>query len=262
MADPTTERGEFRNGIAIVAGGSGGLGAAICERLAEGGVDIALTYFRNAGAAAETVARLEKRGVRAMAVQTDLTELTQVTRLVETVRSAWGNPSTVVYAAGPQLYFRYISKLEPELFRHTMEQDVGGFYNLAFAALPPLREERGALVALSTPAITKYTKKDLLSVAPKAAIHSIIKGIAVEEGRFGVRANSVGVGLVGDAGLFESLKQNGSIDDKFMKATYERVPLGRLGKASEIAEAVAFLASERASFVTGHILMTDGGLSA
>ena len=253
---------EFRNGIAIVAGGSGGLGAAICARLAQAGLDVAFTYFRNQAAAADTADRLEKRGVRAMAVQTDLTDIAQVAGLLETVRDAWGNPGTVVYAAGPQLHFRYISKLEPDLFRHTMDQDVNGFYNLAYSVLPVLREERGSLVALSTPAITKYTKKDLLSVAPKAAIHSIVKGIAVEEGRFGVRANSVGVGLVGDAGLFESLKENGSIDDKFMEATYQEVPLGRLGKAAEIAEAVAFLASERASFVTGHILMADGGLSA
>ncbi len=262
MDDSAPQRAEFRNGIAIVAGGSGGLGAAICDRLAQSGVDIACTYFRNEAAAAATVKQLEERGVRAMAVRTDLTDIAQVNRLVETVRDTWGNPGTVIYAAGPQLHFRYISKLEPDLFRHTMEQDVNGFYNLAFTVLPVLREERGALVALSTPAITRYTKKDLLSVAPKAAIHSIVKGIAVEEGRFGVRANSVGVGLVGDAGLFESLKENGSIDDKFMEATYQEVPLGRLGRAAEIAEAVAFLASERASFVTGHILMADGGLSA
>lgn len=255
-------RSDFRNGIALVAGGSGGLGASICRLLAKVGVDIAFTYFRNEITAKELVNELESAGVRAMAIRMDLADLESVKAGVETVRAKFGDPSTLIYAAGPQLHFRYIVNIEPDLFHRTMKQDVDGFYNLVSSVLPILREERGALVALATPAIQKYTKKDILSIAPKAAVHAIVKGIAVEEGRYGVRANSVGVGLVGDAGLFESLKENGSIDDKFMKATYERVPLARLGKSSEIAEAVIFLASEKASFITGNILMADGGLSA
>lgn len=261
MSGSRAEQAGFRNGIALVAGGSGGLGRAICEKLAAQGVDVAFTYHRNAERATATAVAIESHGTRAMAIQTDLVDTQQVAQLIERVTSEWGSPSSVIYAAGPQLHFKYISQLDPALFKTTMEQDVFGFYNLVSASLPLLRQEKGALVALSTPAIVRFTKKDILSIAPKAAIHSVVRGIAVEEGRFGVRANSVGVGLVGDAGLFDSLTVNGSIDDKFMQPTYERVALQRLGKAHEIAEAVSFLASERASFITGQILMTDGGLS-
>ena len=253
---------EFRNTIAIVAGGSGGLGAAICNRLASAGLDVAFTYHRNKQRAEEVKAQVEAHGVRAMAEPVDLADASRVAEFVGEVERQWGRPGTVVYAAGPKLHFKYISQLDPALFRSTIEQDVCGCYNLVHAVLPALRAERGALVALCTPAIKRYTKKDLLSVAPKAAIHGIIAGLAVEEGRYGIRANSVGVGLVGDAGLFESLRAGGDIDDKYLEATYEVVPLQRLGLAAEIAEAVAFLASERASFITGQILMADGGLSA
>lgn len=262
MSGSRAEEAGFRNGIAVVAGGSGGLGRAICEKLAAQGVDVAFTYNRNAERAKAVAAAIGGHGARAMAVQTDLVDEQQVVRLLDRVTGEWGRPSTVIYAAGPQLYFKYISQLEPALFKATMDQDVNGFYNLVSASLSQLRQEKGALVSLATPAIVRHTKKDILSIAPKAAIHSIVRGIAVEEGRFGVRANSVGVGLVGDAGLFDSLTANGSIDEKFIQTTYERVALQRLGRANEIAEAVIFLASERASFITGQLLMADGGLSA
>lgn len=253
---------EFSNGIAIVAGGSGGLGAAICDRLAASGLDVALTFHNNRRRADEVKARIEGHGRRAITEQVNLADAGRVAEFVAQVEATWGNPGTVVYAAGPKLHFKYISQLDPELFRSTIDQDVCGCFNLISATLPSLRMERGALVALITPAIRRYTKKDLLSVSPKAAIHGIIAGVAVEEGRFGVRANSVGVGLVGDAGLFDTLVADGGIDDKYMEATYEVVPLKRLGLAAEIAEAVHFLASKRASFITGQALMADGGLSA
>lgn len=252
---------KFRNGIAIVAGGSGGIGGAICEKLASQGVKVAFTYNRNKERAEQVVNKIEAYGQTALAAQVDLLDFNGVSQFLATVCDTWGEPSTIVYAAGPPLKFKYISQIEPDMFRQIMESDIFGCYNLIYAGLPSLRNTKGAFVGLSTPAIEHYTKRDILSVAPKAAIHSVVRGIASEEGRFGVRANSVGLGLVGDAGLFESLRENGDIDDKFMRTTYERVPLGRLGRAEEIAEAVTFLASERASFITGQLLMADGGLS-
>lgn len=257
----TKSENEYRNGIAIVAGGSGGIGAAICEKLASRGVDVAFTYNKNKQRAEETAQRVKKHGRRSLAVQVDLTNEQSVVSLVSQVVDQWGEPSTVVYAAGPTFEMKYISQLKPEQFRYIIENDVFGCYNLIHASLTALRNTRGAFVGLSTPAINHYTKRDILSIAPKAAIHAVIRGVAVEEGRFGVRANSVGVGLVGDAGLIDALQKSGGMDEKFMKATFEYVPMRRLGRAEEIAEAVAFLASERASFVTGQLLMADGGLA-
>ncbi len=253
---------EFRNGIAIVAGGSGGIGAAICEKLASRGVDVAFTYHKSKDKADQTAKRIEQHGQRSMPVQVDLRDAEAVAALVAKVTDTWGDPSTVVYAAGPLLRFHYIAKIPSAMFRDVMEHDVIGCYNLMHASIPALRKTRGALVAMATPALDHYVKKDILSIAPKAAIHAVVRGIACEEGRYGVRANSVGIGLVGDFGLIDALRANGDVDDRFLQTTYEQVPLGRLGRAEEIAEATVFLASERASFVTGQILMVDGGLAA
>jgi len=253
--------GEFRNGVAFVAGGSGGIGAAICEKLASRGVDVALTYNSNRQKAEEAASRVEKHGRRSMIAQLDLTDISAVVALTARITNEWGAPSTVIYAAGPPLKFKHISQVDSDLFRQVMETDVVGCYNLIKANIDGLRNTRGAFVAMATPAIKRYTKKDILSIAPKAAIHALVRGIAAEEGRYGVRANAVGIGLVGDAGQFETLRKNGDIDDKFLQTTFEYVPLQRLGRAEEIAEATAFLASERASFITGQLLMADGGLA-
>lgn len=256
-----SEAGMYRNGIAVVAGGSGGLGGAICELLAERGNDIALTYHKNRARAEEVAGKVREHGRRALIAQVALEDEPSVIAFVDKVRKEWGPPGTVVYAAGPLLSFGYISKVPSSEFRNAIEQDVFGFYNLVQETLPSLRETKGALVSLATPALQRYARTDILSIAPKAAIHSVIRGIASEEGRFGVRANSVGVGLVGDAGLIESLTERGHVNEKFLKATYEWVSLHRLGRAKEVAEVVSFLASERASFVTGQLVNCDGGLA-
>lgn len=99
-----------------------------------------------------------------------------------------------------------------------------------------------------------------MSSAPKAALESLIKGIAVEEGRNGIRANMVGVGAIGD-GMFHKLVARGDFDQRFIESTKSAVALGRLGTAMEIARAVNFLASDAASYVTGQTLMVDGGFA-
>ena len=99
-----------------------------------------------------------------------------------------------------------------------------------------------------------------MSVAPKAAIEALIRGVAREEGRFGVRANSVAVGVV-DAGMFKRLTAQAELSEEWRQAARHNTPLGREGTAEEVAEAAVFLASTRASFVTGQRLVVDGGYS-
>jgi NAD(P)-dependent dehydrogenase (short-subunit alcohol dehydrogenase family) len=111
---------------------------------------------------------------------------------------------------------------------------------------------------MTTPAMRRYTVTDLMSSAPKAAIEQVVKGIAVEEGRFGVRANTVGVGLLTD-GMYQALVDAGSFDERFLEASTRNIALRRFGTAEEIAEAAVFLASARARYVTGQTLMVDGG---
>ncbi len=245
-------------GGAFVAGGSGGIGRAICKQLAEAGCNVALTYRNGRERAEETAALVRSAGRKAVVLQVDLRDEKAVARAVDETALDFGALHTAIYAAGPYIHMRHISRIEPALFRDTMEQDAFGCFNLIHAALPHLRSAKGSLVALATPALRRYAVKDVLSVAPKAAIEALVRGVAAEEGRFGIRANGVGVGVIED-GMYHALVETGDFDQRFLEASRQNMALRRLGTAEEIAEAVVFLASSRARWITGQTLMVDGG---
>jgi NAD(P)-dependent dehydrogenase (short-subunit alcohol dehydrogenase family) len=245
-------------GAAFVAGGSGGIGQAICALLAKSGSDVVLTYRSNREKADAAVAAVKAAGRKASAVALDLRQEGAVRQAVDEAAHEFGGLHTAIYAAGPYIHMRHISRIEPQLFRDTMEQDAFGCFNLIHAALPHLRQARGAFVALETPAIRRYAVKDVLSAAPKAAIEALVRGVAAEEGRFGVRANGVGVGVI-EAGMYHALMETGDFDERFLEASRQNMALRRLGTAQDIAEAVVFLASSRACWITGQTLMVDGG---
>ena len=120
---------------------------------------------------------------------------------------------------------------------------------------------RSNLVACVSTAQFRYATQDALSVVPKAAVTALMTGIAKEEGRFGVRANGVAVGLI-EAGQHLELQRLGQVDQAYLAAAAQATPLRRVGQPEDIAEAVCFLAAnERAGFVTGQVIRVDGGYS-
>ncbi|HEY1709757.1 MAG TPA: SDR family oxidoreductase [Rhizomicrobium sp.] len=252
----TAER--YASGCAIVAGGSGGLGVAICRALAEGGSNAALTYRNNRPPAEAVAEEVREFGRKALVAQADLADEAAVSEFVALAANTFGGIHTAIYAAGPYVDMRYAAQIAPEHFRKTVSTDLFGCYNFLHAALPELRKTRGAVVALSSAATGRFLKKDLLSVAPKAAVETIVKAIAAEEGRFGIRANAVGVGVIAD-GMYHQLRATGDFSDQTLEVIKKSLPLGRLGTAQEIADAVAFLSSDRAGFITGQTLVVDRG---
>ena len=249
---------EYRAGAAVVFGGSGGVGRAICARLAEAGCDVALTYRTNAAAAEEVAASIRARGRRAEVHAVSAGDERAMTSLFDGA-ARLGGIHTVVYAAGSDIPMRFVSEVSRVQWREVMEADATGFFDLVHASLPHLRASRGSLVAVTSAGLYRFPSRDVLSVAPKAAIEALVRAIAKEEGRFGVRANCVALGVI-EAGIFMRLSQ-GELGKDWIDAAHRNTPLRRFGTAEEVADAVRFLSSSRASYVTGQTLVLDGGYS-
>lgn len=249
-----------REGTAFVVGGSGGLGAAICRELAVRGSDVALTYRGNEEAAQLLAADISEWGRRAWAVALDLTNHGQAKASIDAIAEAAGGIHTLIYAAGPHVPQKHLSKVEPEEVRWQLDADAAGFFAVAQPSLPHLRESEGSIIAVTTAATRRFPVRDGLSSIPKAAVEAAIRGFAAEEGRFGVRANTVGPGMLTD-GMAERLMASGDLDETALDAARANIPMRRFGVAADIAEAVCFLASDRARFITGQHLDVDGGFT-
>jgi 3-oxoacyl-[acyl-carrier protein] reductase len=249
---------EGRAGAAVVTGGSGGIGAAIARLLAERGSDVAITYNRNRAAADAVVADVEASGRRAKAWQVSLEDEHATSGFLDAVVAEFGGVHSLVYASGPHVPMIHLSKVGPADFRRQIEEDVIAFYNLIHPAMPLLRATRGNIVAVTTVATRRYPVRDGLSAAPKGAVEAIVRGLAAEEGRFGVRANCVGPGMLVD-GMAERLMSSGDLDERALEVAKNNIAMRRFGHASDIAEAVCFLASDKAGYITGLMLDVDGG---
>jgi 3-oxoacyl-[acyl-carrier protein] reductase len=250
---------DFPEGIALVVGGSGGVGRAVSVALARSGSDVALTYRSNRSGADEAAQAVRDAGRDAHVHALDLADERAVAEVVDAV--ALTSPlHTVVFAAGSDIPMRFVSELTADQWRSAMHRDADGFFHVVRASLPHLRKSHGSIVAVTSAGASRTPTRDVLSVAPKGAIEALVRAVAVEEGRFGVRANAVRLGVI-EAGIFLRLR-GGDLGDDWGAAARKNTPLRRFGTADEAANAVVFLASARASYVTGQMLGVDGGYGA
>lgn len=255
----TANAKDFPEGAVLVFGGSGGIGQSVAMEFARAGSDVAIGYRSKKEVAEKVVGQMRELGRKASAHALDVTDPAQVQAAVDAAVREHGRVHTVVFAAGPVVEQVQIAETSRELWQRSINIEVHGFFNVVQATLPHLRASGGgSYVHLGSAGHMWWPPKDGLSVAPKAANEALIKGIAKEEGRHNIRANSVLVGVI-EAGMFLELLKRGVFDQKWTDETQKLLALKRWGQPEEIGYAAVFLASRRGGYVTGQQINVSGG---
>ncbi len=244
--------------VAVVIGGTGALGAGVARALAAQGAQVCINIHSSRAKAEALDGEIRKAGGLALhCEQVTISEPDAVARFIEGCVARFGRIDTLVYAAGPSFTLDFVSGIDPAEFSRVIDADLKGCYNAIHAALPHLRASRGAIVAVTAAGVERAIARDALSITPKAAITALIRHVALEEGRKGVRANCVAPGFI-DGGLGAAILDQ--VGPEGSKAIVKSIPMQRTGTVEEIADAVLYLSSPRASYVTGTTLFVTGGM--
>lgn len=252
------DNSENSKGAALVIGGSGGLGSAICRTLASEWDGIFFTYNANRDAASTLHAELLK-DCEAEYAAVDLRNADSIHGGVTKAIEHFGTIGTVVFAGGATIQQPYVADIAQQQWDQVIDIELAGFTRLVGEVIPMFRRQQGGtLVSVVSFANYHFPPGDALSAVPKAAIEMLVKAIAREEGRHGIRANSVAPGII-NAGLGDVFQQT-LFTAEIWESQRKRVPLKRFGEADEVADCVAFLASDRSRYITGQTIIVDGGL--
>ena len=237
----------------LITGASRGIGAQCALTFAREGYDVALNYCRSEEKALALVRELEALGVRACAVQADVADSAQVKKMFDAVRAEWGTVDVLVNNAGVA-HVGLLTDMTDDEWRRVIDTDLSGTFYCCREALPDMiRAHSGVIVNIASMWGEVGASCEAAYSAAKAGVIGLTKALAKEVGPSGVRVNAVSPGVV-------MTDMMAGFSDEDVAALKEETPLIQLGSPEDIADAVIFLASEKARFITGQVLSVNGGM--
>jgi 3-oxoacyl-[acyl-carrier protein] reductase len=242
--------------VALVTGASSGIGAATARLLATRGTRVVVNYLRNCAAAEEVVAGIEAAGGQAMAVQADVREAAAVESMIEQVRAAWGGVDVLVHNALMPYVIKSFEDIRWEELGGKLEDEMRAAFVVTKAVLPAMTEHGwGRIIYLGT-GLSRQPREGMIALGTaKAALSQFARYLALELGPRGVTVNVV------EPGPVEDTRMSHVLDKKQKERQVAATPLGRLALPCDVAQAVAFYASEENAFMTGTTAAVNGGLA-
>ena len=242
--------------IAIITGGSRGIGKAIALRLADQGIDIALNYVRNEEAAAQTAEELRKKGVLAEIFQANVGDFDALDPLIKDVLSKFGSIDILIHCAALGA-FKPVHKLRMNQWDLSLDVNSKAFLALSQKVIPIMEQKKeGVILAISSLGSTRFIPNYGAIGISKAALESLIRYLGAELMSKGIRVNGVSGGLVET----DALKYFPEYDT-FKNEVVKRTPAGRIAQPDDIARVIEFLVSKDSSWIVGQTIVADGGLS-
>ena len=245
---------DFAGKTAVVAGGSRGIGRAVCLELAKGGANVVLCYAGNESAAAETVSACEALGAKALSVKCDVADSAQVKKLMDEAIKAFGRIDILVNNAGITRD-GLLMMMKEEDFDAVLSANLKGTFLCMKAVSRTMMKQRyGRIVNLSSVVGLRGNAGQVNYAASKAGVIGMTKSLAKELASRGVTVNAVAPGFI-------DTDMTAAMPEAAKTATLASIPMQRLGAPEDIAKAVAFLASDDAAYITGQVLAVDGGMA-
>ncbi len=244
---------DLSNKVALVTGGSRGIGRAIAIQLAELGADVAINYQSNSEAAQEVVEIIRSHGRQAIAIQADVRDLKAVTAMVKQISKELGGLHIVINNAGVTRDTLMMRMKEAD-WDLVLDTNLKGAFNVIKAAQRPmLRQRYGRIVNISSIAGVGGNAGQANYASAKAGLIGLTKSVAKELGSRSITCNAVAPGYI-------PTDLTATLSEELIKEAERLTPLGRLGTVEDVAKAVAFFASDAAAFITGQVLNIDGGM--